>query len=69
MSMRTSMFADLNRGTLSKGESPARRIGVILSILFLGSLATAATMTSARAGDQQPADTPVTSSLPYVTSL
>ena len=67
--MRASQFADLNRATLSGRESRARRFGVILSILFLGSLATAATMTSARAGDQQPADAPVTSSLPYVTSL
>jgi hypothetical protein len=69
MSMRPYQFADLNRGTLSRRESRARRFGVILSILFLGSLATAATMTSARAGDPQPADAPVTSSLPYVTSL
>jgi hypothetical protein len=42
---------------------------VILSILFLGSLGTVATMTSARAGDQLPADAPAPSSLPYVTSL
>ena len=67
--MRTYQFADLSRGTPSGRESRARRFGVILSILFLGSLGTAATMTSARAGDQKPADAPVTSSLPYVTSL
>lgn len=67
--MRTSMFAELNRATASGRESRARRFGVILSILFLGSLGTAATVTSARAGDQQPADAPVTASLPYVTSL
>ena len=36
--MKTSLFA--NR------ESPARRIGEILSILFLASLGTVATMTS-----------------------
>ena len=67
--MRPAFYADLNRGTSSGRESSARRFGVILSILFLGSLGTVATVTSARAGDQQPADAPVTSSLPYVTSL
>jgi hypothetical protein len=67
--MRTYQFADLHRGTTSGRESRARRFGVILAILFLASLGTAATITSARAGDQQPADPPITSSLPYVTSL
>lgn len=38
--------ASLNR------EPPARRIGVILSILFLASLGTVASMTSASAGAQ-----------------
>jgi hypothetical protein len=55
--------------TLSNQESPSRRFGVLLSILFLASLGTVATVTSAHAGDQQPADAPVTSSLPYVTAL
>lgn len=55
--------------TLSNQESPSRRFGVILSILFLASLGTVATVTSARAGDQQRAEAPITTSLPYVTAL
>lgn len=55
--------------TLSNQESPSRRLGVMLSILFLASLGTVATVTSARAGDQQQADAPITTSLPYVTAL
>ena len=39
-------------------EPPARRIGVILSILFLASLGTVASMTSARAGNPEQADAP-----------
>ncbi len=39
----------------SNRESPARRIGVIVSILFLGSLGTIATLTSAHAGGHEPA--------------
>jgi hypothetical protein len=49
MSMHLTPFDDLDRGTLSTRESPARRIGVVLSILFLASLGTVATMTSAQA--------------------
>jgi hypothetical protein len=41
----------------SSRESPSRRIGVILSILFLTSLGTVATVTSAHAGAQDQADT------------
>jgi hypothetical protein len=48
MSMRPSLLA--NR------ESPSRRIGVILSILFLTSLGTVATLTSARAGAHEQSD-------------
>lgn len=44
--MRTLQFADLNRGTLSRREHPARRIGVIVSFLFLASVGTVATFTS-----------------------
>jgi hypothetical protein len=65
--MRPS-FSDLN-STLSRRESPARRFGVILSILFLASLGMVATVTSARAGDQQQADVPIAASMPYVTAL
>jgi len=48
--MHLSPFDDLDRGTLSKRGPRARRIGEILSILFLASLGTVATLTSARAG-------------------
>jgi hypothetical protein len=41
---------------LSGRESPSRRIGVILSILFLTSVGTAATLTSARAGAHEQGD-------------
>lgn len=52
--MHLSPFDDLERGTLSSREPPARRIGVILSILFLASLGTVATVTNARAdGSEQ----------------
>lgn len=56
MSMHLSPFDDLDRVTLSSRESPARRIGVILSILFLGSLGTVATLTSVPAGAHEQAD-------------
>ena len=59
--MRPSMFADLNRGTLSKGESPARRIAVILSILFLTSLGAVATLTGTPAGAHEQGDAPIAS--------
>ena len=57
--MHLSPFDDLGRVTLPNRESPSRRIGVILSVLFLTSLGTVATMTSARAGGQAQADAPV----------
>ena len=47
--MRPSLFADVPRHALSGREHPARRIGVILSILFLTSLGTVASLTGARA--------------------
>jgi hypothetical protein len=37
-------------------ETPSRRIGVILSILFLASLGTVATFTSVPASSHAPAD-------------
>jgi hypothetical protein len=55
MSMRPSLFADLDRGTLSNREPQSRRIGVILSLLFLASVGTVATVTSARAGGHEQA--------------
>jgi len=60
---------NLNRGTFSRRESPARRFGVILSILFLASLGTVATVTSAHAGGQEQTDAPIVTSTPYVTAL
>jgi hypothetical protein len=56
MSMHLSPFDDLDSGTLSNREPPARRIGVILSILFLASLGTVATVTNARVGGHEQAD-------------
>jgi hypothetical protein len=56
MSMHLSPFDDLGRGTLANRESPARRMGVILSILFLGSLGMVATVTGARAGGHEQPD-------------
>ena len=50
--MHLSPFDNLDRGNVSSRESPARRIGVILSILFLASLGTVATVTSTRADAQ-----------------
>lgn len=50
--MHVSPFDDLDRGTLSNREPRARRIGEILSILFLVSLGMVATVTSARADPQ-----------------
>lgn len=44
---------------LTHRESPARRVGVILSILFLASVGTVASMTSARADAQADAPTAV----------
>ncbi|HTU12053.1 MAG TPA: hypothetical protein VMG08_14275 [Allosphingosinicella sp.] len=50
--MHLSPFDDLDGGTLRNRESPSRRIGVILSFLFLASLGTVATLTGARADAQ-----------------
>ena len=44
--MHLSPFDDLGRVPLSSLESPSRRIGVILSVLFLASLGTVATVPS-----------------------
>ena len=54
--MHLSPFDDLTGGALSRREAPSRRIGVILSVLFLTSLGTVATVTSARAGGQEQGD-------------
>ena len=42
--------------TLSNQESPSRRFGVMLAILFLASLGTVASMTSTSAGAHEQAD-------------
>ncbi|HYJ53416.1 MAG TPA: hypothetical protein VEW04_09610 [Allosphingosinicella sp.] len=57
--MHLSPFDDLNGGTLADPEPPSRRIGVILSVLFLTSLGTVASLTSARAGAYEQADAPI----------
>ena len=59
--MHLSPFHELNRGTLSRRQAPSRRIGVIISILFLTSLGTVATLTSARAGAYEQADARIAS--------
>jgi hypothetical protein len=51
MSMRPSTFGRFDRQAIYYREPPARRLGVILSIFFLLSLATVAALTSARAGN------------------
>jgi hypothetical protein len=56
MSMHHSPFDDLDRSIVSNREPRARRIGEILSILFLVSLGTVATVTSTRAGAHEQAD-------------
>jgi hypothetical protein len=56
MSMHLSPFDDLDRATLTSREPRARRIGEILSILFLVSVGMVATMTSAPAGALEQAD-------------
>ena len=67
--MRSYQFADLNRGTLSHREHPARRIGVILSILFLTSLGAVATLTGTPAGAHEQADAQIAiTALPSVTA-
>ena len=57
MSMHLSPFDNLDRGTLSIREPRARRVGEVLSILFLVSLGTVATVTGTRAGAHEQADT------------
>ena len=49
--MRTSMFVKLDRNAIQYRDTPARRLAVILSILFLLSLSTVAAVTSIRAGN------------------
>ena len=64
--MRPSLWADLPRGSLSNRETPARRVGVILSILFLASLGTVATVTGAPAVGPEQADAQITiAALPF----
>lgn len=58
MSLHLSPFDDLGRRAVSSPESPSRRIGVILSLLFLASVGTVATLTSAPAGAREPAGVP-----------
>ena len=58
--MHLSPFDDPDRGTRSNRESPARRIGVFLSILFLASVGMIAKVTNARAGDQEQSGAPTT---------
>ena len=50
MSVRPSMFGRFGREAYHR-EPPARRLAVLLSTLFLLSLAAVATLTSARAGN------------------
>lgn len=56
--MRYSLNADLDTASVPTRESPARRIGVILSIVFLVSVGMVAKVTSAHAGDHAQAVTP-----------
>lgn len=58
--MHLSPFDDLPRGALATRESQSRRIGVIISILFLASVGTVATLTSTPAGARAQADARVT---------
>jgi len=51
--MRHSTFGRFDRQTIYYREPPARRLGVILSSLFLLSLATVASVTSIQAGNGQ----------------
>ena len=54
--MHLTPFDDLDGGSLSDRGPGARRIAEILSILFLVSLGTVATLTSARAGAHEQSD-------------
>ena len=60
MSMRPARFAKFDRGAIYYRNPPARRLGVILSTLFLISLATFASVTTVRArnGEQGGARSP-----------
>lgn len=60
----------MRTSALSSRESPARRIGVILSILFLASVGTAATITGTRASAASQVHAPVdTAPPPFSTGL
>ena len=54
--MHLTPFDDLDRDILSDRGPMARRIGEIVAILFLVSLGTMASLTSARAGAHEKAD-------------
>jgi hypothetical protein len=47
--MRPSTFGGFDRQAIHHREPPARRLGVIVSIIFLLSLSSVATLTSVRA--------------------
>jgi hypothetical protein len=49
MSMRHATFGGFDSQTIHGREQPARRLGVIVSIIFLLSLSSVATLTSVRA--------------------
>jgi hypothetical protein len=69
MSMHLSPFDDQGRGTVSIREHPTRRIGVILSVLFLASVGTVATLTSARADAHEQPDAQIAiAALPSLTA-
>ena len=54
--MRPSAFAGVDRVAFSNRETPARRIGVILSIVFLASVGAVASLTGTPAGAHAQAD-------------
>ena len=67
--MHLSPFDNLDRGTLSIREPRARRVGEVLSILFLVSLGTVATVTGTRAGAAEQVDAPTAiTALPSATA-
>ncbi|HYD13121.1 MAG TPA: hypothetical protein VEC11_09765 [Allosphingosinicella sp.] len=57
--MHLSPFDDLDRGTIRDRQRSSRRIGEILSFLFLVSVGMVATATSVRADALQQADAPI----------
>ena len=59
MTVHLSPFDEMEKGTVSGGEPCARRIGELLSILFLASLGTVAAVTGVRAEANSRADAPV----------